>query len=289
MSYLDKIKACNAWNPADFLPWTLAGERIGSVRACMAAQLQRWPDRFRVDAQQVDWCGAPAGFAERSASLAEVAVALVDAGLIDPLQGESYAVTAGRRDQARCVIDRAAAPWFGVRAFGQHLNGWVRGAPHDPGDGIHLWVGRRAADRRVYPLRLDNLVAGGLPHGISLRENLHKECREEADIPPALADQAVAVGAVTYCRDSTRGLRPDVMYCYDLELPATFVPRCTDGEVESFALLPAAEVARLVRDTDEFKLNCNLVVIDFLIRHGLITQDDPDYLEIIQGLRSPLP
>ncbi|HYN77840.1 MAG TPA: DUF4743 domain-containing protein, partial [Lamprocystis sp. (in: g-proteobacteria)] len=79
------------------------------------------------------------------------------------------------------------------------------------------------------------------------------------------------------------------MYCYDLELPATFVPRCTDGEVESFSLLPAAEVARLVQDTDEFKLNCNLVVIDFLVRHGLIAPDHPDYLPIIQGLRSPLP
>jgi hypothetical protein len=53
--------------------------------------------------------------------------------------------------------------------------------------------------------------------------------------------------------------------------------------------MPAAEVARLVRDTDEFKLNCNLVVIDFLIRHGVIAQEDPDYIAIIQGLRSPLP
>jgi hypothetical protein len=59
--------------------------------------------------------------------------------------------------------------------------------------------------------------------------------------------------------------------------------------VESFHRLPAAEVARLVRDTDAFKLNCNLVIIDFLIRNGLVPQEDPDYLAILQGLRSPLP
>lgn len=293
MSYLDKVHACNAWDPADFLPWTLAGERIGSVRRSVAAELRRWPGLFRVEADRVDWSGAPAGFAARSESLGEVVETLVAAGLIGQLNGEHYAVTPGRRDQACCLIDRNAAPWFGVRAFGQHLNGFVRTAPEDPaadpGHGIQLWIGRRAADRRVSPLHLDNLVAGGLPHGVSLRDNLRKECREEADIPADLADRAVAVGAVTYCRDSTQGLKPDVMYCYDLELPAAFVPRCTDGEVESFRCLPAAEVAQLVHDTDEFKLNCNLVVIDFLIRHGIIPQDDPDYLPIIQGLRSPLP
>jgi hypothetical protein len=79
------------------------------------------------------------------------------------------------------------------------------------------------------------------------------------------------------------------MYCYDLELPEDFVPRCTDGEVDAFYRLPVAEVARLVRDTDEFKLNCNLVIIDFLVRHGVLSQDDPDYLPILHGLRSPLP
>lgn len=285
MGYLDKVHACNAWEPGAFLPWTLAGERIGSVRAAWADELRRWPDQFRVEAGRVDWYGAPTGFAARTLALAEVVRTLVAAGLIQPLHGESYAVTPGRRDQARCLIDRIAAPWFGVRAFGQHLNGFVRTGQGE----TELWIGRRAADRRVYPLHLDNLVAGGLPHGVGLRDNLRKECREEADIPPALADQAVAVGAVTYCREAREGLKPDVMYCYDLELPDDFVPRCTDGEVQAFHRLPLTEVARLVRDTDEFKLNCNLVVLDFLVRHGGLDQEHPDYLPIVQGLRSPLP
>ena len=285
MGYLDKVRACNDWEPGTFRLWTLAGERIGSVRSVLADELRRWPDQFRVDAERVDWFGAPTGFEARTLVLAEVVRTLGADGLIQPLHGESYAVTPGRRDQARCLIDRTAAPWFGVRAFGQHLNGYVRTAQ----GGIDLWIGRRAADRRVYPLHLDNLVAGGLPYGVGLRDNLRKECREEADIAPALADQAVAVGAVTYCREAREGLKPDVMYCYDLELPEDFVPCNTDGEVETFHRLPLTEVARLVRDTEEFKLNCNLVVIDFLVRHGGLDQEHPDYLPILQGLRSPLP
>ncbi|MGE5155604.1 MAG: DUF4743 domain-containing protein [Bdellovibrio bacteriovorus] len=284
MSYLDKIRACNAWDPRGFLPFFALGQRVGSLRPGFAAELRRWPWRFRVAGGRVDWTDPPGSFLERSAQIAEVLATLVDAGVIAYLHGEPYGLTPGRREQALCLIDRAAAPYFGARAFGQHLNGFVRGV-----DGIALWVGRRAADRRIYPLHLDNLVAGGLPYGISLADNLVKECREEADIPPDLARQAVAVGAVSYCRDSEHGLKPDVMYCYDLELPPEFIPRCTDGEVESFQRLPAAEVARLVRDTDDFKLNCNLVVLDFLIRHGLLPQEEPDYLAILQGLRSPLP
>ena len=182
------------------------------------------------------------------------------------------------------LLDRACAPHFGVRAFGQHLNGFVR-----DGERLKMWIGRRAADRRTYPLHLDNLVAGGLPWGMTLADNLRKECREEADIPPDLADLARPVGAVTYCRDSKRGLKPDLMYCYDLELPSDFVPRCTDGEVESFHLWPVERVMETVAETNEFKLNCNLVIIDFLVRRGYIPPDSPDYLQIIQGLRSPLP
>jgi hypothetical protein len=99
----------------------------------------------------------------------------------------------------------------------------------------------------------------------------------------------VPVGAVSYCRDSDRGLKPDVLYCYDLELPEGIEPRCNDDEVAYFALWPVEQVMSVVAETDEFKLNCNLVIIDFLLRHGFVGPEHPDYLAIVQGLRSPLP
>lgn len=284
MSFLDKVRACNAWDPRDFLPFVRRNERLGSVRRADADELRRWPRHFRVTGESIEWIDAPDDFGACTAILAEVVAGLVGAGVIPYLHGERYPVTAGTRGQARCLVDRACAPFFGMRAFGQHLNGFVRSAR-----GLEMWIGRRSADRRLYPGRLDNLVAGGLPHAVALAENLRKECEEEAGIGGAQADRAVGVGAVTYCRDSDRGLKPDVMFCYDLELPEDFEPRCTDGEVEAFYRLPVEEVAALVRDTREFKLNCNLVIIDFLVRHGLLPQEDPDYVPILQGLRSPLP
>ena len=61
-----------------------------------------------------------------------------------------------------------------------------------------------------------------------------------------------------------------MLYNFDLELPADFVPVNADGEVEEFYLWPVEQVMDMVRDGDEFKFNCSLVVIDFLIRHGFI-------------------
>lgn len=284
MSYLHRIRECNRWDPSRFLPFHVDGEPVGHIRRDFVEHLHDWPQVFHVGDETVEWINPTTGFEDRTNVMHEVVSGLEAEGAVSHLHGEQYPVTSSSRQCARFLIDRACVSYFGVRAFGQHLNGFVR-TP----DGLKLWVARRSADRRVFPNRLDNLVAGGLPYGMTLEENLRKECREEADIPESLASRAVAVGAVTYCLDAKRGLKPDVMYCYDLELPEDFEPRCTDGEVESFQLQPVEQVMETVRETDEFKLNCNLVIIDFLIRHGLISQDSPDYLDLIQGLRSPLP
>lgn len=54
----------------------------------------------------------------------------------------------------------------------------------------------------------------------------------------------------------------------------TIVTKCTvlhfdvDGEVEYFELLPVSKVAEIIRTSRQYKPNCALVVIDFLIRHG---------------------
>ncbi|MBK1646033.1 DUF4743 domain-containing protein [Thiocapsa imhoffii] len=281
---LEKIAACNAWEPGAFVPLVARGVQLGSLRHTAAEALRAWPRAFQVTTTAVEWIDAPATFAGRTAALEAIALTLCEQGLLPDRQDEWYPVTASGPATAWCLIDRAWAPFFGMRAFGQHLNGYVRTAR-----GLEMWVARRAADRRHYPGRLDNLVGGGLPYGLGLAENLRKECAEEAGMAAELADRALPVGAVTYCRDAELGLKPDVMFCYDLELPDDFQPRCTDGEVESFERISLEEISTIVRETDAFKLNCNLVIIDFMIRHGLIPQDDPDYIAIVQGLRSPLP
>jgi 8-oxo-dGTP pyrophosphatase MutT (NUDIX family) len=281
--FLRHVAACNSPIDEVFLPWRIDRQVVGWVRPAFAAELRRYPQVFRVSAEELQLVPELRGFVACSAALDTVVRGLADHGVTPPYMGEPYAVTAAGREAAVCVVDRAAAAHFGVRSFGQHLNGFVRCA-----DGIHMWIGRRARDRLLFPGALDNMVAGGLPHSLGLVENLVKECAEEAGVPEALARKAVPIGALSYTRVAGRGLRRDVLYCYDLELPDGFAPCNTDGEVEEFMLLPLAEVAAIVHETDEFKLNCNLVVIDFLIRHGWLDPRSPEYLDLVLGLRRPL-
>lgn len=280
MSFLDRIKECNAYDLADFRPFLVAGRRYGWVRHALAARLAEFRTVFNVDEAAVRLSDRLADFRARTDAVDQVVRVLESENVVTGRRNEYYPVSTGFTAPPLLAIERAAIPHFGVRAYGVHMNGFVRKA-----DGIHMWIGRRAKDKHTYPGMLDNMVAGGQPMGIGLMENLIKECKEEAAIPEALARRAQAVGAITYCMDAADGLKPDVQFCYDLELPADFMPENTDGEIDEFMLWPIARVAEIVRDTREFKFNCNLVIIDFLVRHGLIEPDHPDYVEIVQGLR----
>ncbi len=282
MSFLRHIQACNSRVEEPFLPWWIGDAIYGWSRPAFGEQLQRFPEVFDVGTHAIRTPGELIGDA-LSERLQQVAALLAQDGVVPPLLNEPYPITAGNREEAVARVDRVLAAYLGLRSFGQHLNGYVR-----QGDRIMMWIGRRARDRLIFPGALDNLVAGGLPVGVSLQENLLKECWEEAGMPAELAHKARPVGALSYNRVTERGFRPDVLYCYDLELPPDFEPRNTDGEVEEFMLLPIEEVAEIVRDSDDFKLNCNLVIIDFMVRHGLIGPADPEYLDIVGGLRAPL-
>ena len=65
-------------------------------------------------------------------------------------------------------------------------------------------------------------------------ENLVKEGDEEAGLPRDLVEQAVPVGTVSYTVDGRVGRKHEVIFTYDLELSADFVPENRDGEVENF-------------------------------------------------------
>jgi len=147
------------------------------------------------------------------------------------------------------------------------------------GLGRAFHAGRRAAlmERTGDAL----LVFRGLD---GVRENLAKECAEEASIPPELAARAVAVGALSYRCERPEGLRDDVVFCFDLTLPPDFRPDNTDGEVDEFFLWPVERVIEAVRETEDFKFNVNLVVLHLMLRRGLLNPDDPDYQAIVEGL-----
>ena len=83
-------------------------------------------------------------------------------------------------------------------------------------------------------------------------------------------------------------MQPEVQYVYDIELPEDVVPKPGDDEVEEFYLWSVDEVQAAMAK-GEFKPNCALVVLDFLIRHGVLTPaNEKDYIEIVSRLHRRL-
>ena len=111
--------------------------------------------------------------------------------------------------------------------------------------------------------------------------------QRRSGIPEAIARQAISTGAVSYLSRRGREAQPDSLFCFDLELPASFSPQPVDGEVESFELYPVDKIIEILAEGGSagYKPNCNLVVIDFLIRNGVIAPESPRYLELVAGLR----
>jgi len=280
MSYLERIRACAVFHPDCYLPFLVAGEQIGQVRVDFAGELKRFDSVFKVSVDKIELGRSLKSAESRTEAMAQVLAQLRSEDYFPGWRDELYPVTTTFGALSLFDMERAAVPLFGVRGYGVHINGFVK-----DGDTLRMWIGRRSMNKPTGPGKLDQMVAGGQPAGISIRDNLVKEGAEEAGIPAELACKAISVGTVSYRTEREEGLRHDILYSFDLRLPNDFKPENTDGEVSDFYLHPIGQVAEMIRETDEFKFNSALVIIDFLVRHGIIDADDPDYTEIISGLR----
>lgn len=191
-------------------------------------------------------------------------------------------------------VERSATPLLGVVTYGVHMTVYIR----DPASshGIKIWVPRRAAGKQTYGGMLDNTVAGGLASGEDRLDCLVREAEEEASLPNDLVRKtATSHGAITYlyirskeATGETGLVQPECEYVYDLELPTDVIPKPNDSEVQEFYLWTVEEVKEHLAK-GEFKPNCALVILDFFIRHGVLTPDtEKDYDEIKTRIRRVL-
>lgn len=191
-------------------------------------------------------------------------------------------------------LERSMCPLFGVVMYGVHINGYVK----DSSAQYKLWVPRRAADKATYPGMLDNTVAGGLGYPYGPLETVFKECYEEAGLERKYLEKRIkACGVVSYLYQlkpfefsNELGLvQPEVEYIYDIEMDPTTKPYPVDHESEDFQLMDIETIKEKLFK-GEFKDNCGAIILDFMIRHSLITPEtEPDYIEITNRLHRFLP
>lgn len=262
----------------------VAGRHMGWVVPDFARALAAYPQAFYLTDRDVNLHDRFETPEERSRAVAEVLEAMRDAGQVPGWRGELYPVSRRFGDAPLLLMERAATHLFGVPSYGINVNGLVR-----DGEDWKVWVARRSATKQVDPNMLDLVVGGGHPHGISIRDNLLKECAEEAGIPPEVARTAKPVSLLTLIIEAPEGLRVGVQFNFDLELPADFTPRNADGEVAGFQLWSLDRLERNLREADDFMYDVALANLDLLVRRGRVGPDDPDYLDLVASLRRPIP
>lgn len=281
MSLLERLQECNNGHKvAGFIPFHVGGIDLGWIGKSFAGALRPFSGVFECGAGRISLAAGLDSYEHRSAAVSDVLQILRQDGLIPGWRDEAYPVGTGFYDPPLFEMERAAIPYFGIPAYGIHVNGYII-----ENNEIKIWIARRAEDKPTYPGQLDNMVAGGQPVGIGLMENVIKEAAEEASIPYEIASQARPCGAISYRHLHDGCLKPDTMFVYDMEIPPGFVPQNDDGEVASFELLPVDDVRQITASSRDFKFNCAVVNIDFMIRHGVLTPDQPDYLDLVHGLR----
>jgi 8-oxo-dGTP pyrophosphatase MutT (NUDIX family) len=211
-------------------------------------------------------------------------------------KGQDFRILSGWRDELYPVygpknellysIERSASALFGIVTYGVHMTAFVRSP--ESSFGMKLWIPRRASGKQTYGGMLDNTVAGGMATGEEPLACLVREAEEEASLPNDLVKRnSTSHGTITYiyirtpkASGETGLIQPEVQYVYDLELPAHVVPRPNDIEVEQFYLWTVEEVQEHLAN-GEFKPNCALLMLDFFIRHGILTpENEKNYEEI---------
>src|SRR4051794_264824 len=170
------IDACNTGHDTrDLLRVQLGQTHVGFIAPALAAAL---PGSAR---------GPQGVVLPRPEALQAAAAALAAAGHLRR-RGEAFDVRETASGPVLRTLARGALRALGVIGRGVPLKGLVRG-PRGEKEGLRLWVGIRSASKAVAPGQLDNLVAGGIPAGLSPEQCLVKEAMEEASLPPALARQ----------------------------------------------------------------------------------------------------
>ena len=279
MSYLDRINDCKKFKKSNYIPFFYNNTQIGQIHLKILKHLHQFYKILSINSERINLKAPLDTFKGRTSTMAQITLVLKNNKLIKGWRNEACPVKTSFTSPTLFEIERAAAPLFGIKGYGVHLNGYIK-----KNNQIYLWVGKRSLLKQNGPGKLDQIVAGGQPTQLTIKENLIKECAEEANISRALVASAKSVGSISYLTERKEGLRDDEIFCFDIKLPNDFKPINTDGEVDGFFLWPLEKISQIIKRTENFKFNSALVVVDFLIRHGFISSNQKNYNNIVIGL-----
>ncbi|KAF4335251.1 NUDIX hydrolase domain protein [Fusarium beomiforme] len=218
---------------------------------------------------------------------------------------------------------------LGVLTVGVHLNVYRTKEEDGKEIIDQIWVSLRSKDLNYsYPGMLDQIVAGGSDPSDTIDgylapcKTLAREAKEEAGLTvdlltrqvffeeevgveerddntkkPILVGTVERVSSISFfdLKDKSAGdlyinhLEPGLRFVYDLKITnPNFRPKKMESGIESFEAMGVHQVVESL-STNQWKPNCGLVMLDFLVRHGLVTKENETRFERIKhDLHRPL-
>ncbi|GLD98777.1 hypothetical protein PINS_up007495 [Pythium insidiosum] len=293
------VARTSSWTPSLYVPlrvalapadaeqraWNVPSGRhpiIGRVRRDRLASLKRFADVFDVAEDEVLIRAALDSTEARTRAFRAMSETMRAEGAFPLWQDELYAAKRSFGDAPVFLYNRGVGSTFGLSQFATHLNGFVRDASTSAVASV--WIATRSSSKKHWPGRLDTVVGGGLPASTSALDNMVKESYEEAGFRAQwMRPRLVSAGSISYLLDDANGLQNNTMFVYDVELPVDVTPRNVDHEVEAFALWPMADVMQaLSEEPERFKPDICLVLLDFAVRHGVLTPDNTRDLQALE-------
>lgn len=267
-----------------YRPLWIGRNSAGWLDDTRAAHLAGFAEVFDVRADAILLRPGLEDPAAATVALDHVARTLAAEGLLTAWRDERYPVVPEFGAPPACLLERAAARYFGIHTYAVHVNGLVRRDAD-----VAIWFARRSPTKPIDPGLLDNLVGGGIAAGQSVASTVLKEAWEEAGIDESVARGAAATGTVTLCREQPDGLQRETIFVHDLWLPETFAPAGQDGEVVAHRLVSLADAAQLIANVfgpDVVTADASLVVLDCLLRIGAIAESCRERATL-EALRHP--
>ncbi|KAF9880343.1 hypothetical protein CkaCkLH20_02297 [Colletotrichum karsti] len=200
-------------------------------------------------------------------------------------------IGAGRGYEYGILVD--LVPIFGVATSGAHLNVYT-----NTEEGVKVYVSTRPEVHPNFPGLLDQIVAGGFTpdrHG-TIKDCISQESKQEAKGLPKDSNARIKgypciqffdIRDDRWEKGHASLPEPGIRKPYDLEVTPdeAIAIKPKEGQ-QRFELMTIEEIVATLRNGD-WKPNCALIMIDFMIRHNLMPdqKESGDVEEIKRLLR----
>jgi len=279
MPFIRNLKPFKISELDDFVKVFVQGKQIGETRIDFSKKISAFNDVWLLTEKGMELNPRLVTFDERTKAIDDTFMALSENGTLPPFPDYSGFggvdwISAYPHDGsgALFIIRRFYYSCLGLQAHAVVVNGY---------SGDKYWAAIRSKNVEAGAGKLDVIVAGMIRHHETTMEALVHESEEEAGLTPEDLKGAVEVATLHLPNINRYGFFQDEwLHIFDIDLKDKSPVVGTPYEIDGFKLLTIEQLMSDIKDGTVFKEHIHVVITDFLIRHGYLNENHPEFEEI---------